>query len=86
MHFRSVQANAVPERPAYSERTSIKLKAESNVTGYKICYKRKVQGAMRTFSLACAAQISPHQEAAPSTQSSITVEGRWRRGQYNYFR
>lgn len=33
MHFRSVQASAVPERPAYSERTSINLKAESNVTG-----------------------------------------------------
>lgn len=33
MRFRSVQANTVPERPAYSERTSIKLKAENNVTG-----------------------------------------------------
>lgn len=33
MHFRSVQASTVPERPAYSERTSINLKAESNVTG-----------------------------------------------------
>lgn len=32
MHFRSVQANAVPERPACSERASIKLKAENNVT------------------------------------------------------
>lgn len=33
MHFRSAQENAVPERPAYSERTSIKLKAENNGSG-----------------------------------------------------